>query len=180
MPRKKSVPPLVIVPTTADHGPAGSARSRNGVIVPNLVRGMLRNGQRTLEFHGFRIISPLQLYHRRRTINEREALAGKRYADTWHVYQASLPRTTGRYNDMPTHQGSGGGIAGSTGPLWQLEELHAELGAVATRILMAVCLDGIGVVAYAKAAKWRKPDDAMAVLRCGLQTTADYFKLPEG
>ena len=179
MPRKKDRPPLVIVPQAADSGPKGSAR--HGVIVPNFVSGFTRNGQPTREMHGFRILSPLQVYLKRRLIDDREALAGKEYANAWHVAQAALPRTTARYNSLPRPPigKAPTGFNGSAWPMAEIERLHGRLGDVASRLLMAVALDGIGVSAYAKAAKWRKPGDAMAVLRVALQVSADYFRLPE-
>lgn len=177
--KKKPGPPLILVPTSADSGPKTSAR--HGVIVPNFVRGFTRNGQPTREMHGFRILSPLQVYLKRRLIDEREALAGAKYANEWHVAQKALPRTIARYDDMPAPPSGKPptGFNGSAWPMAKLERLHGRLGDVASRLLMAVALDGIGVSAYAKAAKWRKPGDAMAVLRVALQVSADYFRLPE-
>lgn len=60
-----------------------------------------------------------------------------------------------------------------------IDELHALLGATESRLMLAVCVDGIGAIAYAKASHWRQPNDALPVLRIALGATAVYFRLPE-
>lgn len=162
-------------PCVDRHGKPVRIRRDFGAVRPRLAK----LGSGVYRFIGVKKISPLGLYKGRRTITWREWKAGMRYEELFHWSQAELGRLTSSYQFMPKSGKAPGPPTGGAYCQQQLDRIDAVLGGDYCRIVRAVCIDGIDVVTHARQTQWRKPDDALAVLRRALAVLADQFKVLE-